>query len=128
MTYWKNIVRARLAGEQPKVVGARNFPKVRDASESAWQRALADLSAAHEALRAEVAKIEDSQLEEPAPNGTVARYVQVHGMVQHDLYHAGQIAILRKQKKSAKKGTAKPKPRKQAKAPKAGRKRGKKAR
>jgi len=47
-----------------------------------------------------VAAVDDSKLNEPiikdpnTPFSTV--YVTLHGGVQHDLYHAGQIAILKK--------------------------------
>ena len=117
MAYWKDIVRRRLAGERPETDEAENFPVIADPSPAAWGRALARLEAAHEGLVQEIAPLEDGQLEEPAPGGTVARYVLLHGMVQHDLYHAGQIAILRKPAMKATRpesrpraGAARPKP------------------
>lgn len=119
MTYWKEVVRGRLAGEQPQVDEARNFPEVVDRSPAAWQRALEDLSAAHEGLRAEVARIDDEALEAPTVGGTAARYVLVHGMVQHDLYHAGQIAILRKPVPEPAMAVAPPRPRTPARRKKA---------
>lgn len=110
MTYWKDIVRRRLAGERPETDDAMNFPVVTDASDSAWARVRADLEATHEALRTEVARLEDEDLESPAPGGTVARYIVTHGIVQHDLYHAGQISILKKPQKTVPR-TAAAKPR-----------------
>jgi hypothetical protein len=38
----------------------------------------------------------ESRLSDNAPNRDHSFYVLLHGMVQHDLYHAGQIAILKK--------------------------------
>jgi uncharacterized damage-inducible protein DinB len=38
----------------------------------------------------------ESKLSENAPNRDHTYYVLLQGMVQHDLYHAGQIAILKK--------------------------------
>ena len=96
VTYWKDIVRRRLAGERPETEEALNFPSVTDASPGAWESARADLESVHKSLREEIARLEDDELNEPAPGGSLSRYVMVHGIVQHDLYHAGQISILRK--------------------------------
>lgn len=115
MAYWKEVVRGRLAGERPQVDESLNFPTVKDTSPAAWQRALAQLDQAHDRLRDEVARLEDDQLEEPTLGGTAMRYVIVHGMAEHDIYHAGQIAILRKPAARAAKGGAPRKPAKPAK-------------
>ena len=43
-----------------------------------------------------VENLRDDQLEEQLGEGGVSRYAALHGVIQHDLYHAGQIAILKK--------------------------------
>ena len=47
-----------------------------------------------------IAALDDSKLDRPiienAETPFSSVYVTVHGVVQHDLYHAGQIAILKK--------------------------------
>jgi hypothetical protein len=35
-------------------------------------------------------------LNEPVYEGKSSVYVTLHGVIQHDLYHAGQIAMLKK--------------------------------
>jgi uncharacterized damage-inducible protein DinB len=40
--------------------------------------------------------VEESRLNEPILQGLSSVYVTVHGVIQHDLYHAGQIAMLKK--------------------------------
>ena len=107
IAYWKEIVRSRLAGERPETDESLNFPDVKDTSAAAWQRVQADLEATHQALQAEIQRLNDEDLDTPAPGGTLSRYVMVHGVVQHDLYHAGQIAILKKPQKPAKKPAVK---------------------
>jgi hypothetical protein len=87
----------------------QNFPTVRDRSESAWAAAREHLERTHRTLVSEIEPLEDEQLDEPPPNGKTTRYVQLHGIIQHDLYHAGQIAVLKKAKAAvAKPGGAKP--------------------
>jgi hypothetical protein len=68
-----------------------------------WQRALSGLERAHRDLVAAVRNLPESRLFEPTndprsrPLGAgVSYYVLLHGIVQHDVYHAGQIAILKK--------------------------------
>jgi hypothetical protein len=43
-----------------------------------------------------VEKLNDAQLEGVVPGKDHSVYVMLHGGVQHDLYHAGQIAVLKK--------------------------------
>ena len=64
-------------------------------AEARWREAQSALTAAHRALVDQVRTLEDAHLDEPSV-GTLSRYVLLHGVVQHDLYHAGQIAILKK--------------------------------
>jgi len=37
-----------------------------------------------------------ARLEEITPGTSYSNYVLLHGVIQHDLYHAGQIALLKK--------------------------------
>lgn len=108
MAFWKEIVRERLKGLSPHVDERENFPEIKDPSPEAWDRALARLETAHENLRAEITRVADDQLDQiPVPGGRASRYTMIHGMVQHDLYHAGQIAILKKGRPSPKPGRKK---------------------
>jgi len=66
-------------------------------NEAAWQKTVENLVEAHNRLRAAVQGLRDEQLEErPIKRTDNSRYVMLHGVVQHDLYHAGQIAVLKK--------------------------------
>jgi len=93
---WNMIVKRRLEGEKLEITPELDWPPVWEVSEPAWKRALENLVESRARLRALVSNIDDTQLETPAPGGTERRYVVLHGIVQHDLYHAGQIAILKK--------------------------------
>jgi uncharacterized damage-inducible protein DinB len=65
-------------------------------TEAAWAAALKTLEAGHLALRQAVAKIPDEQLYQPVPTREHTWYDELHGTVQHNFYHAGQIALLKK--------------------------------
>jgi len=50
----------------------------------------------HEHLQQAIARLTDRHLAEPVPAMGYDVYFMLHGAVQHALYHAGQIAILKK--------------------------------
>jgi uncharacterized damage-inducible protein DinB len=96
---WDGAVLRRLGGAAVELSDAENFPPVTDASDAAWRRALAEVRRVHEKLVAAVAALPDSRLDEIVPGKEGAHYTfyyMLHGVVQHELYHAGQIAILKK--------------------------------
>jgi uncharacterized damage-inducible protein DinB len=94
---WKTIVQHRASGEAVKDVTAeQDWPPPFEVSEAAWTRALEDLKASHTRLRGVVERLDDDQLRQKAPGEEYSVYFMVHGLIQHDLYHAGQIAVLKK--------------------------------
>lgn len=93
---WNMIVHGRLEGELVQVTPERDWPGVWEVSEVEWQRAKENLEESRARLRQAVEKITDDQLDQQAVSNGQSRYLMLHGLVQHDLYHAGQIAILKK--------------------------------
>jgi len=96
---WYTIVQHRLKGESIDVSAERDWPPVWEVSEAAWKRALENLSESRGRLRGVVAGLKDDQLDlvdQKTSGSDTSRYVVLHGVIQHDLYHAGQIAILKK--------------------------------
>ncbi len=96
---WDGAVRRRMGGVAVTLSDAENFPPVRDTSEAAWGKALAEVRHAHEELMAAVSAMTDTRLYERVPGKEGAHYTfyyMLHGVVQHELYHAGQIALLKK--------------------------------
>ncbi len=93
---WKDAPRRRLAGETFEQIPEEDWPEVIDTSEGAWEDTLKELEASHEKLAEAVSKLDDSQLHQPATGQDYSNYFMIHGVIQHDLYHAGQIALLKK--------------------------------
>jgi len=96
MTAWEDIVRRRLLGEAVNPTPEQDWPPVTRPSAAGWARALKALGAGHKRLRRTASSITDKLLDSPPVGGTSTRYVLLHGIIQHDLYHAGQIAVLKK--------------------------------
>ena len=96
---WDNAVLRRLGGVAVTLSDAENFPAVTDASETAWRKAVAEVRRVHDELVEAVSVLPDSRLDEKVPGKEGAHYTfyyTLHGVVQHELYHAGQIALLKK--------------------------------
>jgi len=93
---WNAIVRRRIEGEIVSVTPEMDWPPVWEASEMAWKRSLELLSEGRALLRAKVEGLMENQLEAIPAGKNYTNYVMLHGLIQHDLYHAGQIAILKK--------------------------------
>jgi uncharacterized damage-inducible protein DinB len=103
MTAWKNEVRKRAAGGAASEPDEGDWPDVGEITDERWNQAVRRLETAHSELIAAIKALPEAQLFEPTtdtrdgPLGTgVSYYVLLHGVVQHDVYHAGQIAILKK--------------------------------
>jgi uncharacterized damage-inducible protein DinB len=93
---WEEVVLRRLRDEHVEISSAQDWPRVTDTSRKAWLGTLAALRETHDELQREMAKVSDSRLNEPPAGGGSPLYRLLHGQVQHALYHAGQIAVLKK--------------------------------
>ena len=93
---WENVARRRLLGERAQVTDEENFPPVAETSEAAWAATRAALEEGNLRLREEISRLSDSRLSEPIIEGMFSVYITLHGVIQHTLYHAGQIALLKK--------------------------------
>ncbi len=96
---WDDAVLRRAGGKAVELKDSENFPPVNDTSEAAWRRTVEQVEEKHEALTEAVAAFPDSRLLEPVPGKKQKYYDHFYmfsGIVQHELYHAGQIALLKK--------------------------------
>jgi len=96
---WEKFVRRRLEGKKVKgPTGAEDWSVVNDPSPAAWRRTIDALVEGHQQLMQAISKMSEAKLNETVPETNFSYYVLLHGVVQHDLYHAGQIALLKKAK------------------------------
>ena len=93
---WRPAIVTRLSGKAAELKGKDDWPPVTDTSDTAWRNCISGLRQRHEALMQAVRAFPESKLDQNAPNRDHSYYVMLQGIVQHDLYHAGQIAILKK--------------------------------
>ena len=96
MTFWEMEVVRRLRQLPPGPLEELNFPAMPEATAENWAGTLSEFRKSNLEFRTAVMKLDDSQLDRQLPGRDKSIYVEVHGVVQHHLYHAGQIAILGK--------------------------------
>jgi uncharacterized damage-inducible protein DinB len=83
--------------QAPKLYGTeKDWPALRDDSEAAWAAAEDRMFQNAEKLSQTIEKFDDARLQATVPGRPYDFYYLFHGIVQHSLYHAGQIAMLKK--------------------------------
>lgn len=97
--YWKYAVRRRLTdgarGSFP-LKGSNWFQCPDGASERSWRQDIALLDHMHRLLREAVANLYARDLAREAKGSATSNFVLVSGIAAHDLYHAGQIQLLKR--------------------------------
>ena len=102
--YWKYAVRRRLSGERRgsfALAGSNWFrrpaPGLHGAAlEKAWRDDVALLVSEHRRLRETVAALRPADLERRSKGSRQTNLALVRGVASHDLYHAGQIQLLKR--------------------------------
>lgn len=98
VTAWAEIVRTRVVS--PVSTGEptteQDWPPVHNTSAEDWRTAVERMKESHRELAADVATLDDSRLIGRVPGRDHSVLVMLHGVVEHDAYHGGQIAILKR--------------------------------
>jgi uncharacterized damage-inducible protein DinB len=93
---WNKGAARRLAGDRAELSDEEDWPAAGDSSDDAWRRTLDLLWSNHRELHDAIGRLDDTRLDQPIVEGMTSVYGTLHGVIQHDLYHAGQIALLKK--------------------------------
>jgi hypothetical protein len=78
------------------IKGSNWFQPSRDLSEKAWRADLALLDEMHRSMRKAVAAVSESQLNKTPKGNKTSNFTLISGIAAHDLYHAGQIQLLKR--------------------------------
>ena len=96
MIFWEGVVIERLHGRRAGLVEEKNFPPMPEVNEDNWRKTLEDLHASNAAFREALAKLDPAKLKELSAAGKRTYYDEAHGIIEHHVYHLGQIALLKK--------------------------------
>jgi hypothetical protein len=100
--YWKYIVRRRLLGEKKGSFvekGSNWFVRpmhVHHVNEDAWRGDVINLETYHQWLREAVAGLPLAELQRTPAGSKVSNLAMLTGIASHDVYHAGQIQLLKR--------------------------------
>ncbi len=97
--YWKYAVRRRLLDEKRGSFphkGSNWFHRPEAATEQAWRQDLALLDRVHRSMRKAISEVPPEKLRQPSAGSKTISAVLIYGSASHDLYHAGQIQLLKR--------------------------------
>ena len=95
--YWKYVVRRRIVGLRRgsfPLKGTDWFPRPQTVSKAAWEEDLRLLDGEHLKLREAIESLSEKDLDRESGELTLAALIR--GVTAHDLYHAGQIQLLKR--------------------------------
>ena len=100
---WENVAIAAISGiAMPKpMLPEQDFPRIADQTEAAFKAAKERLFQVNQKLAEAIENFDAKRLEDTVPGRAYDFYHLFHGMTQHALYHAGQIALLKKMEQAA---------------------------
>lgn len=93
---WHNAVRRRLLGDPADISDEEDWPQIKLISDIGWNKDMLKLRESMDALIDAVEKYDESNLDKNAAGQSYSNYFMLHGLAQHDIYHAGQIMLLKK--------------------------------
>lgn len=104
MRSWTEEVLRRAKGAVPDEPVNGDWPPMpQPADEAAWRNTLRSLDAVHESLLAQVRAMDDADRAsrvaarpgEP-PQGGITQRAMIRSLAEHDVYHTGQLAMLKR--------------------------------
>lgn len=97
--YWKYIVRRRILGEKKgsfPLRGSNWFPRPATVSEKAWRDDMRLLNDMHDRMMEAIRSLSTRDLKKIPTGSRVSNEAILRGIASHDVYHAGQIQLLKK--------------------------------
>jgi uncharacterized damage-inducible protein DinB len=91
LTAWRVYTAEKLKGKHLQVSDEMNFPKPSD-----WKKTLEELTKTQAELLVAIQNFPEEKLDETVPHtkNRYTFYTLIHGIVHHDVYHAGQIMLI----------------------------------
>lgn len=92
-----SLVLRRMAGDGRQLTPAEDWPECPAPTEENWQHSVQELERLNAKLRDAVLDFPDERLDEPlVAEVPYTAHTQFIGVTQHNCYHAGQIALLKR--------------------------------
>lgn len=100
MAFWDEVCVRRLKGARLSVTTGSpgDWPALPGTTNQDWKRTLERARRARASLVRTVRRLRDADLERTVPEWGWTFHTMIHGTLHHDLYHAGQIAMIAKRR------------------------------
>ncbi|WP_337040822.1 DinB family protein [Emticicia sp. 17c] len=98
MTTWRIFALKKIQGDADFDIKTekQNWGNLKEIDDFEWETLQMELTLSHDELISSLAEKDDSFLNEIVPGSEYDFYTLLHGIISHDLYHNGQIGILKK--------------------------------
>lgn len=93
---WKINVLQRLRGEVITTPDNNYIEEITNTSEEAWQATIIRLEEVHHEWLDYLKALDEADFDKTYPPNGMTYYEHIHGIIQHDAYHLGQIVLLAK--------------------------------
>lgn len=93
---WRINVLQRVQGEIIKTPENNYFAPIQDTSENAWSEALNKLEKTQQQWIDFMKEFKEEDFGKIYSGNNMSYYEHIHGIIQHDAYHLGQIVLLAK--------------------------------
>jgi len=100
ISFWHDAVRRRLGGDPVDYRDDEDWPAPAEPTAANWRAALDRMDTVHQTLVDTVRALDPEALERHSPGKSFTVYFMLHGVPQHDLYHGGQVVLLKKVSRS----------------------------
>lgn len=97
MEFWERVALRRLSGPvSPQEDDPGNFPATPPPDEAEWQKTLESFRTSNREFRQAISQLDPSALDATPPQRQRTFRYELVGIIEHHIYHAGQIALLKK--------------------------------
>ena len=96
MIFWEGVVVQRFQGKRAGLVEELNFPATPSPTEENWQKTLSEFRNSNRLFRETLAKLDPTKLNDLTAAGKRTYHSEAHGILEHHVYHLGQIVLLKK--------------------------------
>jgi len=93
---WRENVILRVQGQATESPASNYFDEITDESEKAWGDTMQRLQDSQEKWLSFLKQFDEADFEKIYQPNNGSYYKHIHGIIQHDAYHLGQIVMLAK--------------------------------
>ncbi|MEK7264242.1 MAG: DinB family protein [Bacteroidota bacterium] len=97
ISLWQNTAHRRILGEITEPTDDDDWNTSFIFNDETWKQSLIELKTGYQNLYATILLLDDTALEKNVAGKMTSAYETLHGVIHHNIYHAGQISLLKKE-------------------------------